>query len=90
VRSDGISGYKGDFYKDLAQWVQGMCAAQKAKQEYEEGLRRREHMIRCYESEIGKLSSLLPRKPSVIRHINHRKHCIRQLELEIAFMGAKL
>ena len=86
MKSDGISGYKGDFYKDLAQWVKGMCAASQAKRDYEDGVRRREYSIRGYEAEIGKLSTLLPRKPSVSRQIADCKHRIRQLELEIAFV----
>ena len=88
MRSDGVSGYKGDFYKDLAQWVKGMCTAEQAKRDYEEGLRSREYSIRWYEAEIGKLATLLQRKPRVIRQIREYKYCIRQLELEIAFMGA--
>lgn len=84
--SGEISGYKGDFYKDLAEWSHGFIKGMERQRMLQEDYTRKVQSIAWMEVEVKRLESRLARKPSVSKQIQHYRHDIRRLEIEIAFL----
>lgn len=72
------STYQGDFYKDLAVWVQSHVAYSKHIYNLENDIRRLEGEISWMENFIKSLAPKLARRPSTIKEINTWKHNLRR------------